>query len=92
MEICNDVTRRLWMETSARLLNCVDLSLLPLLMIIVSIVFSNVREMASIVVTTLKKPCYTKYLYIILSYSIQEQESSFTFFSDAAPDFFEGLP
>ena len=68
------------METSARLLNCVYLSLLPLLMIIVSIVFSNIREMAWIVVTTLKKPCYTKYLYIILSYSTQEQESSFTFF------------
>ena len=86
------VTRGLWMETSVRLLNCVYLLLLLLVLIIVSIVFSNVRGMAWTAVTALKKPCYTKYLYIILSYSMQKQGSSFNFFSDAAPDFSESLP
>ena len=68
------------METSAKLLNCVYLTLLLVVLIIFSIVFSNVSGMAWIVVTALKKSCYAKYLYIILSYSIQEQESSFNFF------------
>ena len=76
------------METSARLLNCVYLSLLTLALIIVSIVFSNVRGMALIVVTVLKKTLLHKILIYYLIIFNTEQESSFTFFSDAAPDFF----
>ena len=63
------------METSARLLNCVYLSLLPLVLVIVSIVFSNVRGMAWIIVTALEKNTVTQNIYI-LSYHIQYKNKS----------------
>ena len=63
------------METSVRFLNCVYLSLQPLVLVIVSIVFSNVRGMAWIVVTALKENTTTQNIYI-LSYHIQYKNKS----------------
>ena len=68
------VTHRLWMETSARLFNCVYLTLLLVVLIIFSIVFSNVSGMAWIVVTALFSPA-TQNIYI-LSYHIQYKNKS----------------
>ena len=81
------------METSARLLNCVYLSLLTLVLIIVSIVFSNSRGMAWIIVTALKKTLLHKIsIYYLIIFNTRTRVLIYFFFRCCSWFFFRVFP